>query len=311
MDKQELIIMTGLPASGKSTLSDKYISNCYQYHSSDLIREELFDNINNQSDNQLVFKTLYERVREGLIDGNSVVLDATNMSMKRRRGFIRQYIDPIRAVVDINIKAVVVATPFNECVRRDKARDRTVGYSVIDKMYKSFNFPLLQEGFDEIEVVYNYDEYEEFDMYAQLNFLKTVGQNNSNHTLTIGDHCEKVAYSFYDSSIEIDKYKVLFSAGLLHDFGKLKTMSFINSKGEYSNQAHYYGHENVSAYDAMFYLKDKRAVVDVNKVCQIINYHMRPHLLKTDKNVNKFKKFVGKEFWNDLVVFNTADKLGR
>lgn len=309
--KQELIFMIGLVGSGKSTLSEKYISQGYQYHSSDLIREELFDDINSQVDNQLVFKTLHERVRSGLIDGNSVVLDATNLSMKRRRGFIRQYIDTIRVMVDVNVKAVVVATPFNECVRRDKARDRTVGYAVIDRMYKSFNFPLLQEGFDEIEIVYSDDKYEEFNLYKQLDFLKTVGQNNSNHTLTIGDHCEKVAYSFYDSSIEIEQYKVLFTSGLLHDFGKLQTMSFVNSKGEYSNQAHYYGHENVSAYDAMFYLKYKGDEIDTNKVCQIINYHMKSHLLKEDKSIKKFKKFVGKEFWNDLLIFNTADKLGR
>lgn len=51
--------------------------------------------------------------------------------------------------------------------------------------------------------------------------------------------------------------------------------------------------------------------LDTNKTCQIINYHMKPHLLNTDKSIDKFKKFVGDDFWEDLVLFNKADKEAR
>jgi predicted kinase len=293
----KFIMLIGLPGSGKSTAADEWISNCYVWHSSDCIREELFGDTNSQIDNQLVFKTLHERVREDLLAGKDVVYDATNLSMKRRRGFIRQWLNGI----ECKKTAVVMATPYNECVQRDHDRERTVGAGVLDRMYKSFNFPLLQEGFDDIEIRYSSDSYEEFDYVTHGEFLDTVKQHNENHKLTIGDHCLKVAQNLR----EVKASKELRLAGLLHDFGKLKTMSFVNSKGQYSNKAHYYSHENVSAYDAMFYIQKED--VDVQKVCQFINYHMRPHALKTEKSINKFKNFVGDEFWGDIMILHNAD----
>lgn len=293
----KFIMMIGLPGSGKSTLAKKYADGGYIIHSSDAIREELFDNASFQGENELVFKTLHERIREDILCGENVVYDATNLSMKRRRGFIRQWLSKI----ECEKTAVVVATPYNECVQRDHNRERTVGVGVLDRMYKSFNFPLSQEGFDTIEIRYSNDRYEEFDYVRQGEFLDTVNQHNENHKLTIGDHCLKVAQN-------LRRFKVsreLLMAGYLHDFGKLKTMSFVNSKGEYSNKAHYYSHENVSAYDAMFYMQKEG--VDVQKVCQFINYHMRPHALKTEKSINKFKNFVGDEFWEEIMTLHTAD----
>jgi hypothetical protein len=34
---------------------------------------------------------------------------------------------------------------------------------------------------------------------------------------------------------------------------------------------------------------------------------MRPHALKTEKSINKFKNFVGVEFWGDIMVLHNAD----
>lgn len=294
-------MLIGLPGSGKSTLAKKFAENGYTLHSSDSIREELFSDVSNQGNNELVFKTLHERVRSDLLTGVNVVYDATNLSMKRRRGFIRQWLNNI----ECKRTAIVVATPYNECINRDKIREISVGGSVLDRMYKSFNFPLLQEGFDDIKIFYSSKSYGDFDYVKQGEFLDGVAQYNKNHTLTIGDHCLKVGQLLRKGGNSSE----MILAGYLHDFGKLKTMSFMNSKGEYSNEAHYYSHENVSAYDAMFYaIPDD---VNTMKVCQLINYHMKPHLLKTEKSIKKFKEFVGSEFWDELLILNKADKEAR
>lgn len=294
----KLIMLIGLPASGKSTYANKLKEDGYTVHSSDSIREELFDNINFQGENELVFKMLHDRIKEDLIDGENVVYDATNMGMKRRRSFLETL-----NKVECTKVAVVMATPFNECIDRNKSRDRTLDAHVLDRMYKSFQFPMLQEGFDEIEIEYTTDEIDHQEMFNQLEFLANVLQHNSNHTLTIGEHCLRVCGLLSCES------KELRIAGLLHDIGKLKTMSFRNSKGEYTNQAHYYNHENISTYDAMEYLRIREE--DTAKVCQIITYHMKPHVLKTEKSINKFKRFCGEEFWNELMIFNKADKEAR
>lgn len=294
----KLIMMIGLPASGKSTLSKKYKEDGFIVHSSDEIRREISD-INDQSKNPVVFDILHTRIKIDLELGKNVVYDATNLSMKRRRAFLETLNS-----IECSKVAVVMATPFNECIERDRSRDRTVGDTVLDRMYKSFQFPMLQEGFDDIEIIYNKVDYRDnFYITEQLDFLNSVNQYNKHHTLTIGKHCYEVFTLLSEENFNISY------AGLLHDFGKVKTMSFKNYKGQYSNQSHYYGHESVSAYDAMFYLYG--VGLDTNKVCQLITYHMRPHLMTTAKAINKFKRFVGEEFWEELLILNKADKEAR
>lgn len=303
--KPKLIMMIGLPASGKTTFANKLEEDGYIVHSSDKIRKELFDNMDNQDNNTLVFGTLHKRIITDLYEGNNVIFDATNMSMKRRRAFLESLnkIDCIR-------HAVVMATPFNECIERDKARERTVGAHIIDRMYRQFQFPMYQEGFDDIKINYSRnlweESYYEFNLSEQVLFLKTVSQHNDNHSQTIGEHCMSVCKNLACESDEMQY------AGVLHDFGKLYTMSFKNSKGQYTNKAHFYNHESVSAYDAMFYMANRLANTNkTNKVCQLITYHMKPHLLKTEKSINKFKRFCGEKFWEELMIFNKADKEAR
>jgi len=302
------IMLVGLPASGKSTLAKSYEEQGYKIHSSDKLREELLGNINDQDSNEIIFKALHQRMVIDMELGHNIVYDATNLNIKKRRFFMQSI-----SKFDYVKIAMVMATPYEVCIERDADRERKVGHRVIDRMYKSFNFPLEQEGFDRVEIRYNVEgdvgltHYEDkgYSLGKQKEFLCTVSQNNSNHTLTIGGHCRKVFSILARQPVQLE----LHYAGLLHDFGKLKTMSFKNTKGEYTNQAHYYSHENVSAYDAMFYVFGRG--VDTGLVCQLIQYHMRPHGLTTDKSVNKFKKFVGDDFFNTLMILHEADKEAR
>ena len=79
-----VIIMVGLPASGKSykatELSVQYNAEIL---SSDAIRKELFGDERSQENNELVFKTLYERANKFLLDGVGVIIDSTNTTLKQ------------------------------------------------------------------------------------------------------------------------------------------------------------------------------------------------------------------------------------
>ena len=74
---QEFVMLVGLPASGKSTVANEYMGKGYLIFSSDAIRKELFGDENDQTDNNLVFNTLHNRIRTAMKDGFSVVYDAT------------------------------------------------------------------------------------------------------------------------------------------------------------------------------------------------------------------------------------------
>jgi len=291
----KLVMLVGIPGSGKSEVARKYEKKGYKIHSSDELRRELYLDINNQNNNVKLFEILHKRIKNDLINGENVVYDATNISYKRRKNFIESL-----NKIECSKIALVIATPFNECIKRDKERERSVGNQVIDRMYKSFSMPSKMEGFNKINILYSNFNKEDYNIMNKISFLRNINQFNTHHTLSIGNHCIKVRESLFDIKIA--------TAGLLHDIGKQYTMSFKNSKGEYTDQAHYYSHENVSAYESMFYLKDQFTTEDIIYICNLINFHMRPHLLTTEKSINKLKRFLGEDFYNDLMLLHEADK---
>ena len=73
-------------------------------------------------------------------------------------------------------------------------------------------------------------------------------------------------------------------AALYHDCGKVFTQVFHNAKGEPTEEAHYYNHENVGAYDCLCdYSKTLLTSV-------LINLHMKPYTWKLEKTKQKYKK---------------------
>jgi len=288
----KFIMMIGLPGSGKSAWADKQAIKVF---SSDTMREEYYGDASYQGDNQLIFDLLHKRIIENLQAGNSSIMDATNLNSKKRRYFLNKI-----ANLDVEKIAVVVAKPIEQCIENDAIRKRHVPQYVIERMRKSFQIPMLQEGFDKIEL--NFDGcqwYEEYETEKLIDKAMFFDQKNSHHTLSLGDHLVKT----YDSLRATAPNEVTV-AGLLHDIGKLTTQSF----KEGHDDAHYYEHHNVSAYDAMFVLKQAEiANQNILEICQYINWHMYSFNIKMEKTKNKFIDFVGKEFYDNLMLLHEAD----
>lgn len=307
---QELIMLCGLPASGKSTIAQQYYEKGYEVLSSDRMRIELFGDVNNQENNVKLFETLYREARQLLYNRFNVVIDATNISSKYRISGLESILKNTRKDKiqldknNINVIAEIIACPYNECLDRNKTRDRKVIAGVIEGMYKSWQTPITQEGFDEVRVIYTSET--EFDIDEELKFLSTVPQFNKNHTLSIGAHCNKVG----DNLLFNFELNIIF-AGWLHDVGKLFCMQFKDSQGRVSKEAHFYSHESVSAYDSLFYFRDKEYKNYILYTSQLITWHMLPHILGSEKSINKYKSFLGEEFWLDLMKLHEADKEGR
>ena len=60
---QKLIVMVGVPGSGKSTYAKNTFSKTAEILSSDALRKELLGNENDQKHNDYVFAELYKRAR--------------------------------------------------------------------------------------------------------------------------------------------------------------------------------------------------------------------------------------------------------
>lgn len=239
MNRPTLILLVGIPGSGKTTYAKKYIEENYNtiHFSSDLIRKELWGNEATQGDNNEVFSIMQKRAIEALDNGYNVIYDATNITRKDRGHIISQC--PKFA----KIEAHVAWAPIETCIERDAARERTVGKDVIDRILKRFQPPFYDEGIDEIKVIIP-DGFDRFEYIKRCSDAMDIPHDNPHHTLEIGQHCDKAAEYIEDDDGIVEVY----AAALYHDVGKPYTKGFVDAKGNPCETAHYYQHHCVGAW---------------------------------------------------------------
>lgn len=306
----EFIMLVGLPASGKSTYAAKLKEQGYHIHSSDAIREELTGDENAQDKNTDVFATLHKRVKDDVSNGISCVYDATNMSMKRRKAFL----DEIKKY-NCHKKCVLFVIPVEVCKERNKNRERKVPEEVFDKMLKQFNVPMRYEGWDEIKIVvdeeYNYDE-----EYVKLRQSAEIfEQDNSHHRYSLMKHMTKSAnyflYHFIDA-VSCFQFENLSTALYNHDIGKLITKTFINQKGETTDEAHYYGHDHAGAY--LFLCGFSQDLIEstdrILYIASLIDWHMHPYLAwkESEKARERDKRLIGEDMYQDIMIMHECDR---
>lgn len=332
----DLYFMVGISGSGKSTIAEEFSKTFNaEIFSSDTIRFELYGDENIQDNPQKVFQILHKRLKEALKKGKSVIYDATNLSMKRRVAFLKE-IDSFNVREKI---CIIVNTPFEECISRNEMRKRKVPYSVLKKQRVSFQCPYYYEGWDRI-IISNYNMKNFGNLESTLNHLMEVPHDNPNHSFTIGEHMkraeryctEKAAHLTIlandkneDEDIkeallrEADQWCNITFAAKYHDIGKEACKSFVNKKGEITKTAHYYGHQNVSAYMVLSHLSyssylygdaalDEEDKIDFwLKTVVLIQWHME-HYIRTGESLIKFKNLIGKEMVELLDKLHEADK---
>lgn len=295
-------MLVGLPGSGKSTyartLKNAYGDDVTTIIESDSYRERLYGDPAIQGDNNKLFESIHSDVLEKLSEGTNVIFDATNILRKHRTALVQKLSN------NVVKECIIVATSYPRCLERNEKRERKVPKEVVDRMWKSFQVPTYTEGWDIIDIEYSYDK-DSYSIDDYLSFADNYDQMNYHHSMTLGGHSRKVAE--FVSESHVDDW-VRFAA-LLHDCGKPMTQVFTNMKGEPSEIAHYYSHENCGAYEALFYLDEKiTRLNDLINAVTLINYHMRFYMAKSDKAKNKLKETVGEDLHYFLEILHEADK---
>ena len=144
--KGYVVLAIGLPGSGKTTwFQRRGVSPL----SSDLLRSILFDDVEEQRYQGLVFSTLRSLLRARLIakmPWNYV--DATNLSIHERRQWIK-----MAQSFGYQAQAVFFDVPLDVCLERNRQRDRSVSEDVMRKLAEKLKPPAFEEGFEKITVV--------------------------------------------------------------------------------------------------------------------------------------------------------------
>lgn len=293
MNKPKFYMLIGLSGSGKSSYNfgEEIIKI-----SSDALRAELYGDENDQTHNSEIFNELHRRVIKHLKNGDSVVYDATNLSRRRRVAFLNNI-----KHIDCEKECIFFATPFEECVKRDSLRTRTVGREVIFKQVKHFQMPQFEEGWNDISVI-TVENDKKTNLPDLLHEAYFVEHDNPHHLESIGHHLAMT----YNLSAENRDKLYLMTATLYHDIGKIFTKVFYNSKGEETDIAHFYGHEKVSAY---LFATSHQFTPDIIslKIVWLIENHMRPYF----QGYEKWKEKQDKDLIKDLERLHEYDKLAR
>lgn len=282
----KLIVLCGLPGSGKSHYAEELWSTCSflegvatVIHSSDAIRKELFGDAGSQENNALVFETLHKRVREDLRAGKTVIYDATNITRKARRGALNL------ASKDDTVECHIVWAPTQTCIKRDAERERHVGNEVIDKMVRRWQSPHKSEGFAHIEVCCTDPDFDQVKYIACNCAAMHIPHDNPHHTLGVWEHCMQACCNIEQCVAGRPGSSDLKTAAMWHDIGKPYTKGYKTDKEtgviDYSH-AHYYDHHCVGGYLAygLFLRNDGwHSNEEMDSMCWIswlINNHMEP-----------------------------------
>lgn len=314
-----LEMLMGLPGSGK----DYYAKNLTGVIiSSDNIRQELFNDVNDQSHNNEVFEEMCRRTITTLKRGGNVIYNATNLVAKRRKHFLSRV--AAARIENLVIVGTLIATPIEQCKINNSSRERKVPEEVIERMIRAFQTPRIEEGFDDINLIFPYRDthlYEDSYLYSIDEILEknAIPHDNPHHKFDIDTHMRLAWYYLYYTG---EKDELLKEVGLLHDIGKFYVKSFKNSKGEKTDIAHYYSHNNVGAYLSLFVETEKQTTGDgtlylINQDlltrAALIGAHMDLYnfneKLPKEKKIEKLmKKYNNLHFVECLLKINLADR---
>lgn len=332
-EQSRFLMLIGVAGSGKSTVAKELMEDRDDiiYLSSDLLRVELFGDVNNQEANSTVFDEMLNRTKEALKNGKHVIYDATNISRKRRGGLLQQLPKDIQKV------ACYVSTEYRHIVEQNNDRERVVPQHVIDRMYKSLQIPVYSEGWDKI-VFFHHDvttdnQYpKQFtdavragallgrEGYEIMKFLASyfeeffgvydLPQDSKYHSFSVSRHIYYVYKHVLDNykAVDDNDKEIMLWTALLHDVGKAFCKSFKNRKDEETRYANFIGHEYVGSQMAVHFLH-KMNFDDkfIHKVATLIQFHM--YLLDEKANKEKLKGYVGEEMYKKLEFLRDADTL--
>lgn len=267
-----LIVLVGIPGSGKSTYAMNKHNNSSNtvWLSSDAFREQLYGDAACQDSPGKVFEIMQKEAVAALEKGFDVIYDATSITRKARAGILN--------IVPKHVQkcCVVIWAPIDICIERDKARARTVGKEVIDKMLKRFEAPFYDEGFASITVHISDVHYNRKTYYEDAINAMMIPHDNPHHTADVIEHCHLCGNGLLDAAVP----EIVVKAGYLHDIGKPYTKTFINAKGETTETAHYYGHQGVGAWISYGFFGNNPTLA------WLISTHMAP--------------FVNQKYYNSL-----------
>ena len=136
---KKLIMLKGLPGSGKSTWAREQVRNsqgAIKRVNKDDLRAMLDDGIHSKGREQFILKIRDAIISSTLLAGHSVIVDDTNFAPKHEIN-LRNIATSLKVPFEVEF----FDTPIEECIKRDLARPVSVGEGVIREMHDRYLKP--------------------------------------------------------------------------------------------------------------------------------------------------------------------------
>lgn len=146
MAQPKLLVLKGLPASGKSTYAKELTQQGWVRTNKDDIRSSLYCGNWKRKDEKQVVRIRNQIVADALLHRKNVVVDDTNLNPVHAKELER-----IAAQYDaeFEINDSFLSVPLEECVKRDLKRPNSVGEAVIrDMFHKWLKVPVDAPEYD-------------------------------------------------------------------------------------------------------------------------------------------------------------------
>lgn len=302
-----LTTMVGIAGSGKSTIAAQIAASTGALIvSSDAIRGEIYGDENCQADPGKIFNIVHQRIHKALLEGKDVIMDATNLSCKRRMTFLRDLNMP-----NVKKNCIVVVTTPEDIEERMKTRERKVSMEVVHEQLCQFQCPNYYEGWDYITVEYNSDIDACMNSYRRLWCECDIPHDNPHHSLSVMEHMNKAADIAEDLAWKSEDLSLVNERWVarIHDIGKPRCKAFTDRNGNPTEIAHYRNHQNYSAYyslifdGANFDIPEKDSL---DNAC-LIQWHME-HYLRQGYALENFYRMIGPKLSRRLRVLEEADR---
>ena len=149
----QLILLIGLPGSGKSFLAQTILNHNPQYQliSTDQIRSQLFGDEAIQGSWLKVWVQIQVQFQQAILQTPVVIYDATNAQRRHRREVIRL----AQQIGFFPITGLWENTSLEDCLSRNQMRSRHVPEEIITQMHRQLTGapPSEIDGFDSLIVV--------------------------------------------------------------------------------------------------------------------------------------------------------------
>jgi len=133
---KKIILLKGLPASGKTTWAKKMVSDnpgMYKRVNKDDLRAMLDNGKWSKHNEKFIIQLRDQIIINALNSGQHVIVDDTNLNKRHEKMMITIAKDN-NAIVEVK----EFDTDYKECIKRDAKRENSVGEKVIKDMYNKY-----------------------------------------------------------------------------------------------------------------------------------------------------------------------------